>query len=224
LDSELHRLHESILEVQPQLDHPQRMYLILNKIVVKDEWLFCTLCTMKSATLETLRPHIQSMRHIRRVQWAATEGEEIDAFLKGETIRPYQEPTVMGESKNAERVSFAAKDLRTICYSLQNTRSTQITQEELDLLSEKCDQISRHVRDIKNRCKTLGEERCRLGITVKTPVVNSACVVCLDKDRTRVLIPCRHFALCATCCDSLHPRICPICRLQVTDSIETILS
>lgn len=43
------------------------------------------------------------------------------------------------------------------------------------------------------------------------------CVVCLDRDRAVVLLPCRHDVTCASCAAALPwPRRCPVCRAAIT--------
>jgi hypothetical protein len=44
------------------------------------------------------------------------------------------------------------------------------------------------------------------------------CVVCLEARRAVVLLPCRHFVMCAACADGLpQPRRCPVCREPAMD-------
>jgi len=45
------------------------------------------------------------------------------------------------------------------------------------------------------------------------------CIVCLDRVISTCLRPCRHVALCGICASKLNPRVCPVCRAQIT-SIE----
>ena len=219
-------MHKAIQNAYPEIGCVQRKFLIQHKVILKDEWLFCTLCSTKSFSFEAIRPHLQSSRHLRRVSWAATEDTEIDAFLNSDSARPKREEHVpRAESKNSERISFASKEVKTICYSLQITRTDQISSEEIDLISEKCDMIGRFLRDIKNRCKTLLDERSRfVPVAPKERTPNTTCVICFDKERTQILLPCTHLALCSGCCAALNPRICPICRQAVEKSIEPIRS
>ncbi len=48
------------------------------------------------------------------------------------------------------------------------------------------------------------------------------CVVCRDRPRCVLLMPCRHFCLCDVCVDVLaqHSVVCPICRRHVLDHIR----
>jgi len=38
------------------------------------------------------------------------------------------------------------------------------------------------------------------------------CVICLEKERTHVLVPCGHLCLCADCAPNIAPGTCPLCR------------
>ena len=47
---------------------------------------------------------------------------------------------------------------------------------------------------------------------------DDACVVCLDKRRAYVVLPCVHFVLCASCVPAVRQMgCCPVCRGSVTD-------
>ena len=54
------------------------------------------------------------------------------------------------------------------------------------------------------------------------------CIVCLDNDRTTVLLPCRHLCLCHDCAVTLQRydyrhRTCPLCRHQIQDILNVYL-
>jgi hypothetical protein len=46
------------------------------------------------------------------------------------------------------------------------------------------------------------------------------CRICLARDMTRVLLPCRHAGLCAECYSSLDPAVCPFCRRVIEEYFE----
>lgn len=46
----------------------------------------------------------------------------------------------------------------------------------------------------------------------------SRCVVCLTNDRTELLVPCGHFALCEMCAGAVNS--CPICRCKVKSRVK----
>lgn len=62
----------------------------------------------------------------------------------------------------------------------------------------------------------LGEEKTRRGAAEDSVL----CVVCMDKRRKKMLIPCNHLLLCDECSvDS-----CPVCRMPVRDTQDVFLS
>eukprot|EP00392_Amoebophrya_sp_AT5.2_P007170 g7184.t1 len=48
---------------------------------------------------------------------------------------------------------------------------------------------------------------------------NLSCVVCMAAPRSRLLLPCRHVAVCEKCCANLKST-CPICRANFTQTTE----
>jgi hypothetical protein len=50
------------------------------------------------------------------------------------------------------------------------------------------------------------------------------CVVCLEAQRAVLLLPCRHFVMCAACADGLpQPRLCPVCRQSAVDVVPVFM-
>ncbi|CEL92411.1 unnamed protein product [Vitrella brassicaformis CCMP3155] len=54
------------------------------------------------------------------------------------------------------------------------------------------------------------------------------CDVCMDKDKSIPLIPCRHLCLCGECAGRLMSgpsakRLCPRCRQRITDTQQVYL-
>jgi hypothetical protein len=43
----------------------------------------------------------------------------------------------------------------------------------------------------------------------------SECTVCFDNEKTQVVVPCGHYALCIQCV--VRVRMCPICRERIID-------
>jgi hypothetical protein len=58
--------------------------------------------------------------------------------------------------------------------------------------------------------ETVAKEGMLLGIL---------CTICLDKNRSVVLMPCRHLCLCEACAGLRQLRDCPICRQRITCKI-----
>ncbi len=47
------------------------------------------------------------------------------------------------------------------------------------------------------------------------------CIVCMEARRATVLLPCRHFSLCAACAARVLRRPCPTCQVLVTELLHT---
>lgn len=50
------------------------------------------------------------------------------------------------------------------------------------------------------------------------------CVICIDQDSTHVLVECGHWCVCEMCVQEIVPGVCPICRVEVTNSIRVFKS
>ena len=213
LCSEPHRVHAGLHLSYPSLNLTQRWVLVENKVTVKNGWLFCTLCNSKSFSFDNMMPHIQSVRHMRKLSWTAAESVSVRATFNAE--QTVESPVSGSDSNKLERITYACKELKKVYYSIQNGHVASLSTFEIEEIVERCDTISRHVREIKNRCKTLIKDRPK-------EKDQRNCVVCLDRERSRVLLPCRHYALCETCWSSLPKRDCPVCRSPVNDVVEPL--
>lgn len=49
-----------------------------------------------------------------------------------------------------------------------------------------------------------------------------ACVICLDRPREIVYLPCRHFVICEKCFTASQLRTCPLCRSPIIDTIVVL--
>jgi len=46
------------------------------------------------------------------------------------------------------------------------------------------------------------------------------CVICQDREKSVVLLPCRHMCLCAECALHDHLQQCPLCRRHIQDRLS----
>ena len=52
---------------------------------------------------------------------------------------------------------------------------------------------------------------------------NLLCVVCMEREKNMLLLPCRHICMCKACTDKIvdgDSAQCPVCRERVVDSFE----
>jgi hypothetical protein len=61
-------------------------------------------------------------------------------------------------------------------------------------------ELQKKVRKLKAKCKD-----------------KKQCVVCWERDRNYILIPCGHYMLCGTCACTTLGKECPYCRKQIYD-------
>jgi hypothetical protein len=45
------------------------------------------------------------------------------------------------------------------------------------------------------------------------------CVVCQEREKTTLLMPCRHLCLCSGCAARTELKSCPLCRCDIVDRI-----
>lgn len=53
--------------------------------------------------------------------------------------------------------------------------------------------------------------------------IDNVCVICTDRPKTMVMLPCRHLCLCADCSQRLlfmYQQTCPMCRQPVAQSLQ----
>ena len=58
---------------------------------------------------------------------------------------------------------------------------------------------------------------------------NSMCIVCMEEEKSVLLMPCKHLCMCKGCTDKLvaqsgrHKAMCPVCRNLIIDTIEAFV-
>lgn len=82
-------------------------------------------------------------------------------------------------------------------------------------------------RDFERHIAALGDEQLkalRHDLQVKLATVESAlaerrrCIVCCERDRSVVLMPCKHMLMCSECSEKVKE--CPACRIVIQDRIR----
>lgn len=118
------------------------------------------------------------------------------------------------------RLTEAIEDRSRIVTQLQEL------QDQLDRLKA----VPSFLREIKSVavCQQLQEElqsslqrvEARKLELLRLDQESRFCVICQERDRSIVLIPCRHLCLCATCSERADLSRCPICRANIQSKLE----
>lgn len=83
---------------------------------------------------------------------------------------------------------------------------------------EDCEKLERELKQALSRVET------RKGVLIKNQIEGQKeqrlCVICCEKEKSVVLLPCRHLCLCDSC--SLHAGLdmCPLCRECIVHKIS----
>ena len=106
------------------------------------------------------------------------------------------------ELKDSKRTKNELLDTKT------KLRTSQAKIKELEEQLEKSEQAMNDLLENESSSQQLSEERGR-------DSGDSMCVICLDKPRGMILIPCGHVCVCSDCVNKLGDK-CPICRKNIT--------
>jgi hypothetical protein len=77
--------------------------------------------------------------------------------------------------------------------------------------------------DTINILKTVNEELKKENVELKTTkkkIKKWLCVICQDRDKEIVYLPCSHLVSCQQCSDQMNNKICAICNGKVTGTIK----
>jgi len=91
--------------------------------------------------------------------------------------------------------------------------------------AEKAAALERQEEGVVEQVATmsLGRQASRQGPGVEQTLDTYMCVVCLEKPKSVVLLPCRHSCLCEECAEAQQWERCPLCREVVEDTIRTFI-
>jgi len=115
----------------------------------------------------------------------------------------------------------------------KQTQQTQAAQqEEEDKIAEKRRDEERKVEEGRRQNReTLamlekgqaeGAQGGASGMADTAEDDDNSCVICMDKKRNCVLIPCKHMCVCSGCAKEGLVN-CPMCREEITDSMEVFM-
>ena len=90
--------------------------------------------------------------------------------------------------------------------------SASLTLEELDSAETRLREALDSISEAK---ETLMRRRLEQQDTEK------ACVVCMEGNKTVLLLPCKHLCVCSGCSDRVELTHCPLCRVGIESKIKT---
>ena len=90
--------------------------------------------------------------------------------------------------------------------------SASLTLEELDSVETK-------LREALNTISEAKETHMRRRLEQQD--TEKACVVCMEGNKTVLLLPCKHLCVCSGCSDRVELTHCPLCRIAIASKIKT---
>lgn len=82
------------------------------------------------------------------------------------------------------------------------------------------------VKRIRNRINSVSNTNGNgNGSGLRNSNSNTQCIICLEKPKTTVLMPCKHQCCCANCSKEVFntSKMCPFCRTQITEIINVFI-
>ena len=110
----------------------------------------------------------------------------------------------------------------------------EITLKENEKLRDVKTRLALNQQDINNLSLEQLKELSRILLDTQNTIhskekdlldVELLCVVCQDKRKNTLFLPCKHLCVCAECAESVKStgKQCPVCRTVISDSIQTHL-
>ena len=116
---------------------------------------------------------------------------------------------------------------RKVCAALDvpRTRAKQATSRLRSLV--RSNQLIESNTDSRNPTFSLPPPVVEVEVHVEPPNLNRRrlCVICMDRERDILLLPCRHLAVCDQCWDRPEVDVrCPVCRQEVDEEIVVLFA
>ncbi len=96
-------------------------------------------------------------------------------------------------------------------------------------LSRRNNQLQQRIQNqirAEEETQTLSDELRRLERKTIDLTDRITCIVCQERERDLVILPCKHLCLCHTCADKIcasKDKTCPVCRQKISDTVEFYL-
>ena len=216
LESWVHKQHVVWIERGIDLPFAYRNTLIDNRFIIGDYgWFDCTLCNKRAKDYDASLPHIQSIKHQARLLDVQTMDDNVDGI--SENVRePCTSPLSITE--HLQGCSIPLEELVNFLTVAENNYVNAQELQDISIglckLSSLFENLNEKIRSLKEVVAT-SQSRCDNGRTY---------LLCFKRDRSKLLLPCKHFALCNECLGCLAPKLCPICREEIVESHDVIVS
>ena len=96
--------------------------------------------------------------------------------------------------------------------------------------SANLDCLEEHMTSLALQNTTDNDHAASFATTLSTPQDSDRmCVVCMEREKSVVLMPCLHLCICQGCVDQLVAQsgrkkaMCPVCRELITDTIKPFM-
>ena len=113
-------------------------------------------------------------------------------------------------------VTTCVTSLRSVTASI-----TSVSEAALKQLEAEIDLCSGRVRDEREarilRMQTQAEDARR------QEKESRLCVVCCEKEKSELLLPCKHLCVCEDCAQDRRLKQCPLCRMEIEETVSIFL-
>lgn len=116
-----------------------------------------------------------------------------------------------GKLEQAEQdLALAVQELAR----LRGERLAEMTIAEMESLEQ----------DLKACLEAITQQKEKLAKQERdNAAASTLCVVCQESVKTVLILPCRHLCLCQHCSENQEMQTCPLCRVQIENTIQTFL-
>ena len=215
LESWVHKQHVVWIERGINLPFANRSTLINNRVTIGDlGWFDCTLCNKRAKDYDAFLPHIQSTGHKNRLLDVQTMGDNVERSIKHvrETCS-----SSLSLTDNLQDCSIPLGELASF-FTVQENLYVK-AQEQQDIHVSLC-KLSSLFRNLHEKIKSLKEV---LAPSLSHSDNGRTCLLCFQRERSKLFLSCNHLALCNECLDCLAPKLCPICREEMVESHNVLV-
>lgn len=166
---------------------------------------------------------------------AILKGENDFVFLRGKTIRQLQERCQFVKDDCAalrtesSTLKHETEQLQETCLTLKDDCAALRTEngalkDEIGKLQGKCQARLDRILNLRDDCAGLREvhdaKEKAFNNLLDSEKAQSWCVVCQNRRKSVLLMPCRHLCCCTECAEHSSLFRCPICRQQIDRKIN----